>query len=108
MPCHAPLITFAPRRWPALPGDVTDPDVVDQLHDCACVATVCMCHDASNRAGITTVYTVCRVTSVQKYVPDPPAAWERRVRPRSRQATPHHPPFYPTRVFSHPSHIGAA
>lgn len=74
------FITFAPRRWPALPGDVTDPDVVDQyvLRLCGYGVTCSRCleqgwhHDCVH----------CLSCDLRPYVPDPPAAWERRVRPR--------------------------
>lgn len=77
---YASLITFALRRWPALPGDVTDPDVVDQyvLRLCGYGVTCSRCleqgwhHDCVH----------CLSCDLRPYVPDPPAAWERRVRPR--------------------------
>ena len=77
---NAPLITFASRRWPARRGDVTDPHVVDQyvLRLCGYGVTCSRCleqgwhHDCVH----------CLSCDLRPYVPDPPAAWERRVRPR--------------------------
>ena len=72
--------TFASRRWPARRGDVTDPHVVDQyvLRLCGYGVTCSRCleqgwhHDCVH----------CLSCDLRPYVPDPPAAWERRVRPR--------------------------
>lgn len=73
------FITFAPHRW-LTNCDVTDPDVVDQyvLRLCGYGVTCSRCleqgwhHDCVH----------CLSCDLRPYVPDPPAAWERRVRPR--------------------------